>query len=290
MYRATEKHCEDNADIIGKTPAFQTVFNTFKAKIADITHTTQQTDVALTGIAVDKSSSKQTLAQIATEIAGIVYAFASATANNTLKQEVNFSYTALLRTKDDQLAPRCQNIHDKASANLAALADYGITPALLTDLQTAISNYSAEAPKPRTAASQRKTMTANLSNLIKEADAVLRDQMDKLVVTFKAANPDFIKTYESTRIIIDPATTTTQLKGTVTDKADGSPIKGATITVVELSKTAKTDSFGKYLIKPIPNGKHTIRVAKTGFTDFEIFDFNVKLGDITTLDVVLINN
>lgn len=290
MYRATEKHCEDNAGIIGKTPAFQTVFNNFKAKIADITHTTQQKDVALTGIAVDKSSSKQTLAQIATEIAGIVYAFASATANNTLKQEVNFSYTALLRTKDDQLAPRCQNIHDKASANLAALADYGITPALLTDLQTAISNYSAEAPKPRTAASQRKTMTANLSNLIKEADAVLRDQMDKLVVTFKAANPDFVKTYESTRIIIDPATTTTQLKGTVTNKADGSPVKGATITVVELSKTAKTDSFGKYLIKPIPNGKHTIRVAKTGFTDFEIFDFNVKLGDITTLDVVLINN
>ena len=290
MYRATEKHCDDNAAIIALTPAFQTAFNNFKAKIAAITTTTQQKDVALTGITVDKSSSKQTLAQIAVEIAGIVYAFASTTANNTLKQEVNFSLTTLLKTKADQLAPRCQNIHDKASANLAALADYGITPALLTNLQTAITNYAAEAPKPRTATSQRMTMNANLRNLFKEADAILRDQMDKLVVTFKTANPDFVQTYESNRIIIDPATTTTQLKGTVTNKADGSPIKGATITVVELSKTAKTDSFGKYLIKPITNGKYTIRATATGFNDFEADDVEVKMGTINNLEVELVSS
>ncbi len=190
MYRATEKHYDANAAIIALTLAFQTAFNNFKAKIAVIVSTTQQKDLALTGITIDKSSSKQTLCQLAAETAGIIYAFASATANNTLQQEVNFSYTALLKTKDDQLAPRCQNIHDKAVANLAALSDYGIKSANLTTLQIAISNYSAEAPKPRTAASQRKTMTTNLNNLFKEADAILRNQMDKLVVTFKAANPD----------------------------------------------------------------------------------------------------
>lgn len=114
MYRATEKHCDDNAAIIASTIAFQNAFNNFKTKIAAIVSTTQQKDLALTGITVDKSSSKQTLCPLMAETAGIIYAFASATANNTLKQEVNFSNTALLKTKDDQLAPRCQNIHDKA--------------------------------------------------------------------------------------------------------------------------------------------------------------------------------
>jgi len=290
MYRATEKHRDDNAAIIASTVAFQNAFNNFKTKIAAIVSTTQQKDLALTGITVDKSSSKQTLCQLTADIAGIIYAFASATANNTLKQEVNFSYTALLKTKDDQLAPRCQNIHDKAVANLADLSDYGIKSATLTTLQTAINNYSAEAPKPRTAATQRKTMTINLNNLFKEADAILRNQMDKLVVTFKTANPDFVQTYESNRIIIDPATTATQLKGKITDKSNGTAVGKATITVVELAKTAKTNSKGEYTIKPIENGKYTITIKAEGFEDFQADEVEVKLGDIKHLDVSLVSS
>ena len=286
MYRATEKHCDDNALIIAAVPAFQTASTISKA-IADIINITQLKDVALTGITIDKSNSKQTLCQIAADMAGIISAFASATSNNTLKQEVNFPVSKLLKTRDDELAPRCQNIHAKAVANLAALADYGITAAMLTGLQTAINNYSAETPKPRTALSQRKTYNANLAVLFKETDAILRDQLDKLVMTFKTSNPDFIKTFESNRIIIDPASTATQLKGVITNKSDDNPIKGATITIVELSKTATTNFAGEYSFKPVANGTYTVTVTATGFQNFQTDGVEVKLGVITSLGVEL---
>ena len=122
MYRAIEKHIGENASTVASTPAFRTAFNKFKANIAAITDTAQQKSAALTGIAADKNNSKQTLCRLAANIAGVVYAYASANQNETLKQEMNLPVTTLLRTRDDSLAPRCQNIHDKAAANLAALS------------------------------------------------------------------------------------------------------------------------------------------------------------------------
>lgn len=204
MYRAVELLCDNNAAIVALVVAFQTAFTNFKGKIAQIISTTQNKDVVLTGIAADKTVSKLALCRTAADVAAIIYAFATATANNTLKQEVNYSFDDLKKTRDDQLAPRCQNIHDRGFENRADLTDYGITTATLTGLQNAINAYAAETPKPRAAVSHRKTLNANLKQLFKEADEILVEQMDKLVVAFKPAHPEFVAEYEANRIIIDP--------------------------------------------------------------------------------------
>jgi hypothetical protein len=287
MYRAVEKHCENNSSVTVLTPAFQTALENFKAKIAAINNTAQQKDVVLKGVAADKSHCKQTLCQQAAEVAGIISAFASVTSNNTLKQEVNFSATALLQTRDDQLAARCQNIHAKGLENLTALADYGITVPTLENLQTAINDYIAEAPKPRTAVSERKTHTNNLAALFAEADDILKNQMDKLVVTFKAAHPDFVKSYESNRLIISFGSTVTQLKGTVTNQADGKPIRDALVTIVEASVRVRTNSAGEYIFKPAPSGKFTIRVTAEGFQTLTMDEVEIKMGAANGVDVAL---
>lgn len=288
MYRATEKHCDENTTLVATIPAFQIAFNNFKTKIADIISTAQKQDVILKGITVEKNNARQTLCQLAAEIAGIIYAYASAVSNQRLKEEVNFSYSALFRTRDDQLAPRCQNIHNNGTANLAALADYGINAQALTALQNAIDNYSVKAPNPRTATSQRKTLRTNLVMLFDEADTILREQMDKLVVNFKLTDPDFVKAYEFNRVIPSPPSTTTQLKGEVTNESDGEPIKGASITIVESSIIVKTNASGEYLIKPAPVGQFTIRIAAEGFNTFEAEEVEIKLGVVNDLDIDLV--
>lgn len=218
MYRAVEQHGNENPTIVALNLAFSDAFNRFKAKIAAIATNAQQNETVLTGIAEDKSTFKQALARRAADIASVIYAYAIGTSNNTLKQEVNFSYSTLVKSRDNELAPRCQNIHDKAAANLADLADYGIKAADLTSLQVAIDDYQAQSPKTRAAASQRKTTGDNLNQLFKEADAILRDEMDKLIITFKPTHPDFVKTYESNRIIVDPPTRPNQTEDASTNK------------------------------------------------------------------------
>jgi hypothetical protein len=287
MYRATEMHCDENAAIIAAIPAFVAAFNEFKSKIVAISETEQLKVVVIKGIATDKSTAKQALAETALDIANAVYAFAATNSNETLKQEMKFTLSKLAKTRDEEHVPQTQNIHDRGSELINDLKDYGITTAILTELQTAISNYSAVTPKPRTAVSNRKTITANLSRLFKEADAILHDKMDKLIGIFKKNNPDFAATYEATRIIIDSQTTTTQLKGIITDKINKTPVKGASITITELDKTIKSTPTGKYSFKPLANGKYTLRVAATGFKDLEIDEVEVKLGIINSLNIEL---
>lgn len=290
MYRATETHIADNATIIAANPAFQTAFNKFKTNNVAISGTAQQKSGALTGIAVDKTNFRETLCQTAAKIAGYIYAYASANNNNTLKNEMNLPVTKIRRARDEELAPRCQNIHDRGVELLTELADFGVTAPILANLQTAITNYAAEIPKPRTALSGRKTVTANLAAIFRENDDILKNQMDKLIEIFREDNPDFVQTYESNRIIIDPSTTTTQLKGIVTNVADNSPVKNATITIVEASKSAKTNTTGKYSIKPLAPGKYTVRTDAAGFNDFEVEGLSVKLGTINVLNVKLTGN
>lgn len=203
-FRATEKHIEDNASVISSTPAFQTAFNNLKAKIAAIVDTAQLKSGSLSGIASDKKTAKQNLCKLASTIAGAIYAYASATGNETLQQSMNLPVTTLMRTRDEAVAPLCQMIHDRAESDLENLKDYGIKSAHLTDLQTAIADYFAKSITPRSAVTNRKTVNANINALFKEADEILKNQLDKLIELFRDENPDFVNTYFSTRIIVDP--------------------------------------------------------------------------------------
>jgi Carboxypeptidase regulatory-like domain len=287
MYRATEKHCDDNTEITKNMPAFVAATVDFKAKVAELNGTTQLRSTVLTGITTDKNAFRQNLGTQAADVAGIIFAFASVSGNNTLKQEVNFSLSKLVQGNEEAFVSRCQNIHAKGVENLAALADYGITQQKLTGLATAITDYVAKSPNARTAKSNRKTLTANLSDLFKQADTILKERLDKLIVVFRADHPDFVKTYEANRIIIDAASTTTQLKGKVTGQTDGLPIKGAVVNVVEANLTAQTDAKGEYLIKPIAVGKYTITFSAVGFTSKEIDDVDAKLGAVNVLNVAI---
>jgi hypothetical protein len=198
MFRSTQKHCNDNPTIVDTIPAFKTATGTFNTTIAGIIATVQQEDLVTKGITIDKAEAKKTLCRLAIDIAAPIVAFAAATKNNKLLSEVNFTHSDLIRTKDDQLAPRCKNIYVAAKANEVALKDYGITATTLDILLTTINNYQAKVPDPRNATAQKATIRTNLKNLIKEADDILKLQMDKTVLGFKATHPDFVKTYLQT--------------------------------------------------------------------------------------------
>lgn len=287
MYRSVEQYLDTNSDIISTIAALITAFAAFKAIIANIIGTMQLTDTSLAGIAVDKGNSRRGLCQMAADIAALIRAYATVSGNNTLKAEVNYTVSKLMRTRDEEVVPRCRIIHDRGAENLSELKNYGVTADKLAELQHAIDSYAAKTPTTRTALSNRKTQNQKLRELFHEGDAILADQIDNLIKNFRTTHPDFHKTYEAVREIPDPSTTVTQLKGIITDKSNNQPIKGAVITIVELAKTAKTDSAGEYSIKPIDHGKFTVRIEKQGYESFEDDEFEIKMGDIKHLDVSL---
>lgn len=287
MFRATQKHCNDNPAIVATIPAFQTAAGTLNTTIAGIIATAQQEDLVTKGITVDKAEAKKTLCQLAADIAAPIVAYAAATKNNKLLKEVNYTHSDLIRTKDDQLAPRCKNIYDAAQANAAALRDYGITATTTETLLTTINNYQAKVPDPRNAAAQKATIRTNLKNLIKEADQILKLQLDKTVLGFKTSHPDFVTAYKANRVIIDPGKSTTTLKGVIINSTNKSPVSGATILVVETGNKTSGNEKGSYQIKPIPAGIYTINISAPKYKDSTQKEVTVKQGQITTLNFVL---
>ncbi len=59
MFRATQKHCNDNPTIVATVPAFTTTLTAFNSKVSAIIPTAQQEDLVTKGITVDKTRSKE---------------------------------------------------------------------------------------------------------------------------------------------------------------------------------------------------------------------------------------
>lgn len=213
--------------------------------------------------------------------------------------EVDFPVSPLIKQRDDALVPRCRNIRETGQENLRDLADYDVTAANPAGLQAAIDDYSATVAKPRAAITQRRMSGETLEQLFEANDAILKDRMDRLVQTFRAAHPDFVRAYEATRRIIKPPHTATQLKGIITDQTTGAPVKNVTVTATPATPeptapndpiplTALSDAAGEYSFKPLPHDTYTVTVTAFGFNNFEADNVDVKLGEINNLDVELV--
>lgn len=202
--RATELHVDANIGIINRIPAFNTLYEQIKDKIAAIIETAQLKGGALSGIATGKSELRQALSAKTLAVSGVVYSYAADIADQTLKAEMDIKQSRLKRMRDDELAPFSRFVHDRANTHIGALAAYNITADDLTELQTAIANYSATVPQPRTAISNRKTINENLRTLFRELGDLFK-RFDRQIESLRESHADFVNTYFSTREIIDPA-------------------------------------------------------------------------------------
>ena len=73
----------------------------------------------------------------------------------------------------------------------------------------------------------------------------------------------------------DPFPAAGAIHGTVTDKKDGNPIVGATISIPDLKIGVAADSNGKYAINGLPRGVYLLQITAVGYGTFsQRVDFN----------------
>ena len=161
----------------------------------------------LTGIAVDKDRLQQSVINRMLIVAGAAGGYAYETGNQTLAAQCATTESKLKNTRDAVLDDLAQALHDTVApfvtAQPAKLAEYGLTPAMLTDLQSAITAYAAVVGTPRAAIAARAATTTAIDAEIARADANLTSLLDRLMLQFKAAHLDFYNAYLNARKIID---------------------------------------------------------------------------------------
>jgi len=101
------------------------------------------------------------------------------------------------------VAERCKWVHDTALANLASLADYGLTAADTTAQLAAITAYTDVLSMPRMLVTVRKSATSEIGLLVRDTMRLLTRRLDRLMRMYELSDPAFYRTYTNARIVID---------------------------------------------------------------------------------------
>ena len=203
MYLAVKAVCDRNTATWQTLQAFADGYTEFGLHVTNIQSLAQSQSQQTGGLATDKKSLREQMAEAAVEVASATSAYAKKTKNKDLAAKVNYSRSDMTGGRDTAAADIARNIRTNANANVANLAAYGVTAAKLTALQQKIDAYDASLAKPRDARAAGKTATDQMDAEFSAADAVLKDEMDNLAPQFKTANATFVKDYTNARIIVD---------------------------------------------------------------------------------------
>ncbi len=300
MFMAVRDFLTANATITATLPNYAGDFTAVQNGITSIQTIREQQEFDKTGIAANKNQLKTTLISQAMDVSRKVVAYALYVNNTVLLNEVKYSETDLKKSADTILKDKSQVIYDRANTNLAALATYGITAAILTSLQTAITNYNAAIPKPRLGINDKKQATAQLAVLLDTVDSNLL-KIDSLAEIVRLTQVNFYNGYKNARRIVETGIGSLALRGSAIETQNGEPVTNATFTFNhngETLKTAmagssqdgngtivkKTAAKGNFNIKSMPEGTYSVTVTKPGYKD-KVVTVSVTNGELCDLVV-----
>ena len=203
MMEASIEVLDGHSTQVATVPALVAAKSALVAKTLAIRKDNLTQQKTTKGKTTDKGIRKFALADTAYSTAAAVQAYAAEINNNDLYELVNFSRWNLRQTDDEEIQQVCQLIHNEANGVLASLADYGIDATDLSDLQDLIDDWGSKSQMPRVAISEKKTATASIPTLFKEADAILTKRVDKLMENFITSEPEFYATYHNARRIVN---------------------------------------------------------------------------------------
>ncbi len=119
----------------------------------------------------------------------------------------DFTPSTLHRLGNEELANRATTILEKANAKKAELATYQVTQTNIDELSQALQHFTATKEKPRTVTAGRAAETGSLETLIRDANGLLRNRIDRMINLFRRSESKFVAAYRSARVVVDrPAT------------------------------------------------------------------------------------
>jgi hypothetical protein len=278
MYLAVEQVVDENNAVWTGTVAFANAYSAFKNELDAIREKVDVQETITTGIRADKIGAQDAMIAQAMLVAGAVYAFASETDNQTLKDAVSFTASDLKYVRDTISAERATIIHDQANAIIASLVDYDVDAAVLLALSDLIDAFMALIAAPRVAITVRKGATSGLVDHIKDIDLILKERMDKLMQLYKSSAFEFYTLYFNARVIVgntagggkpddptDPGTNNASIGGTVTEMVSSNPLENVEVTLNPSGIAVFTDIDGSYTHIGLAAGSYELQFKLAGY-------------------------
>ncbi len=292
MIRTTLNYCTNNSTPTSGITAFAGVKTTASNKLVLIDQLDQIVIRSIKDVTLDTILIRSTMSNIALKCGDAVSAYASTINNNVLRGKVTYTLPQLNRFKKEEVDDICQTIHDEANSNILLAGPFGYTATDVTDLQTSIDLYRASMQDPRAFTVSKKQAVANIKLLIREIiNIIFKQQIDRMVNTVKATNPDFVQGYYFSREIIDLGSTTAKVRG-ILRNPEGTFLLGASFYLTKTGmpeKIAETtaDADGKYGIANLLPDDYDLYWSALGYQTITETNLHIPAGKEFTRNKVM---
>ena len=247
------------------------------------------------GKTVIKKDLRKKMSELSAQIGAIIAGYAFNVKNEDLKKVVDFPISVYNKKRDEEVAFLCKNVLAKANENIANLADYGITQAMVEQLDTYINSYTSSTKKNELDVEERVGYTKEIRELIAQLRDEIENNLDKVMMIFQFSNPSEYQLYMQARNSMPKRHAKKSngevteeeagiLTGMVSDKADGLPIAGATVKLTGTDYKTETDNDGEYLFDSLPAGTYTVEISILDYQIAKLTGQKVIAGGETIAD------
>lgn len=203
MFKAVKSVIAANNSAWSGLPAFETAFNTYTAKLAQLELLSYNQGFAIVGVSALKDAKREEAAEKAYAMANSISAFAVVTNKVELYNKMKISKWTILKGSRQEALQLVDIVLAKANEFENDLGDFGIDQATIAELQTIRDELYEQLSAPRNAIIERKTITGQIKLLEKDMIRILRLQLDKLMEFLREDNPEFYASYKNARVTID---------------------------------------------------------------------------------------
>ena len=203
MFSTVSAYMNQNNSLWNGVPALVVTVGDLDTNIANIADKGRKQQSPTSGMTLDKTNVRLSFEEKILEITDQLSALAAKNKDAMLGAQVEFTPSSLDKMEDDALETTGQSVSALATANLAALADYGIVAADVSDLDDLTASFHNAKTAPRTAIAERAGETGTLPTVISDARSLLRNRLDKQMTRFKKSQPEFFAGYRAARVIVD---------------------------------------------------------------------------------------
>ncbi|MBC8031135.1 MAG: hypothetical protein H7Z16_13555 [Pyrinomonadaceae bacterium] len=203
MFKTVDGYLDQNNSVWNGMAPLVAAVQQFQQKIAAIDTAAQKQETPVSGAAGDKAAARDALEDVLFLTCEALGVLAHTSNDHDLLALVDVTPHALDKLGDEELSNRATNVLAKANAKKTELAALQVTQANIDELDQALQDFQAVKAKPRTAVVERAVQTGSLSTLVREANNILRDQIDRLVNLFRRTDPEFVSGYRSARVVVD---------------------------------------------------------------------------------------
>ena len=203
MCGTVSSYMDKNKSIWTGTKAVNDTVAELNAKIAAIEKKAREQQTPTTGATDEKTQVRGDFEDKILEIADQLSSLAAKNKDMNLAAQVELTLSALDKLGDDELEETGKRVSALATAKLAALADYDIDQADVTELDALAAKFATVKNAPRTAIAGRAGHTNTMPDAIRDTKSLLRNQLDKQMTKFKKSHPEFYAGYRSARVIVD---------------------------------------------------------------------------------------